>query len=102
MERGADLGQENLAILSTQILERNVPNFFQNLATSITWLRVNSGKGLVIVSRFKVVLFLFPELQRQPGDDGCQRSGNATRVSRDRTHRQSTAVVDYYWHLRHD
>ena len=64
MERGADLVEEDFAILATQILRRSIPNLVQNLATSNTWLRVDPGKGLVVVPRFEIILLLFSELQR--------------------------------------
>lgn len=74
MKRGTDLGEENLAILSTQCLERSIPNLFQNLATSNTWLCIHSRKGLVVVSGLEVVFLLFSKLERQPGNDGWQDS----------------------------
>lgn len=62
MERGANLGEEDLTILPTQRLERSIANPLQNVAAGDTWFRVDSGKGLVVVARFEIVLLLFSEL----------------------------------------
>lgn len=74
MEPGANLSEENFAILTAQSLKHSIPNLFQDLATSNAGLCVNSGKGLVVVSRLEVIFLLFSELQRQPGYNSWQDS----------------------------
>lgn len=70
MESHSYFGEENFQVLAAQTLFRKIANLFQVLATCITWFSVHPSKWYIIITRLKVVSFLFRELCGEPPYNG--------------------------------
>ena len=75
VECNTDLCQKDLQVLSTQVLLRRVPNFFEAFATRYAWLGIHPCERQVVVPRLEIITLLLRQLKGQPVDDCCEQTG---------------------------